>query len=102
METVLPSLVLVMAMPMLGFPLVRVIEVDGARVCATVATSPSVMGVGFTVGAGIPVGNGKALLVPVAVEAPGADIPTTRCLRSSIELNVFPTWTGRVCPFELI
>ena len=47
METVLPSLVLVMAMPILGFPLVRVIEVDGARVCSTVATSPSVMGVGL-------------------------------------------------------
>src|SRR5260370_901322 len=61
METVLPSFVLVMAMPILGWPLVRVIEVDGASVCSTVATAPSVMGVGLTVGVCVVVGSGEAL-----------------------------------------
>ena len=62
METVLPSFVLVMAMPILGWPLVRVIEVEGASVCSTVAISPSVMGVGLTVGVCVAVGSGEALL----------------------------------------
>src|SRR5713226_754410 len=106
METVFPSLVLVMAMPILGFPLVRVIEVEGARVCSTVATAPSVMGVGFTVG--VVVGSGEGVPVPVdagtcdPLEVRGTDTPTTRFLRSSMELNVLPTWIGSVCPFEVI
>src|SRR5258708_18447667 len=99
METVLPSFVLVMAMPILGWPLVRVIEVDGASVCSTVATAPSVMGVGLTVGVCVVVGSGEALLVPAAVEVRGTATPTTRLLRSLRELKGLLNFTRSVCPF---
>src|SRR5260370_35483288 len=94
METVLPSFVLVMAMPILGWPLVRVIEVDGASVCSTVATAPSVMGGGLTVGVCVVVGSGEALMGPVAVDVRGSAPTTTRRFRSLRGLEVLPTATG--------
>src|SRR5947209_6363205 len=116
METVLPSFVLVMAMPMLDCPFVRVIEVEGASVCSTVAISPNVIGVGIAAEVCIPEGKDEGLLVPdvvdvgkvavpvapVVVDVDGLDTPTTRCLRSSREVKELPTCTGNVCPFEVI
>src|SRR5260370_36197881 len=94
METVLPSFVLVMAMPILGWPLGRVIEVDGASVRSTVATAPSVMGVGLTVGVCVVVGRGYALLVPVAGKVRGTYTPRTRVLRSPSDVKELPTRIG--------
>src|SRR5947209_3360321 len=75
METVLPSFVLVMAMPMLDCPFVRVIEVEGASVCSTVAISPNVIGVGIAAEVCIPEGKDEGLLVPDVVDVGKVAVP---------------------------
>ncbi len=79
--TALPSWSMVMAMPRLGLPSVRVMEVGAADSCLTVAMSPTRTG------------------LPPLPSAPGAAAGLIR--RSSIcfsEVKPPPTWTVRLLP----
>ena len=102
MVTVLPSDDFTIERPRLGFPLVRVSDVEGDSTSATLATSDSLTGVGGVEmafadaekPAALPPAPAK-LAAPPAAPAPPL-LPTIRFFRSSNEFSVFPTLIGTV------